>query len=347
MSKVAGMTTLDVHLHSSCFSKEDGTELGINAAEPFFQYLSRFIKGVGGAIPLIVKNQTGANCHDELDQAATNTLNDESLSELTSVLDNVPIYFFGREAGKFVGSGVEGRVTWTLPPEEFTQKEKPDVTKARLLIFVENLEEVIENYSTLSSSPKVLIGRARVSTHELVHAIRMKHAIEKHFGTLTWERNAFGDWCVTCKDVVEKIGTPPKLAKISIGAKMNSMFPADAGRAWEHSVTGGHIFQTDFHIVMAFKRPEDDASKIQCFDVLFSRADSRAIIEDPSNLIRISRRMAQTAEPDLCPAGHQVVTGMACSRMVKFVQYKCGSSVGWKIDAETQWDLLSSPTPTR
>ena len=97
-------------------------------------------------------------------------------------------------------------------------------------------------------------------------------------------------------DFKDKIATPAKLVGYTTGHKLDSHFPADAGRTLEHSITGGlAIFELDLDVVVVLRRTDSEPAAGQPDEQIRKRrlgADSIAeVYRDPFALRAISRRL--------------------------------------------------------
>ena len=302
-------------------------------AEYASEYLSlvlNLIKCAGGGIPLIVENNLTDNWQQELIEAAEKPLGDASLAMLAATLKDVPIYITGDS--DLIGAAtayVEGKMFWTLSSDQFSEhNDAPDLTKVRLLIYVKNLsavEEFIRMYMTgceenfKANYCPIILGGARVGAHELVHGLRWRRVfLTKVF---KWIRMT-GDWSISMEQMKNDAATPAKLVGYCFGAKQASEFPADAGRLWENSVTGGNaIFEGSFCLIgvgvrhLPSKGVHTKSSKDQVYSENLSHADALAIVRDPNQLVSIARRYAERLSAK-CPADYSLAHYVSCSSVL-------------------------------
>jgi hypothetical protein len=84
--------------------------------------------------------------------------------------------------------------------------------------------------------------------------MRMMKRLIACFGTLNWSQNQYRDWCIEKNQFISEIVTLPNLGPNPTTSKGMS---ADAGRAWEHSITRGlAFFQRNFDVI-TFGSEED------------------------------------------------------------------------------------------
>jgi hypothetical protein len=118
------------------------------------------------------------------------------------------------------------------------------------------------------------------------------------------------------------IVTPPKLGPNPTPAKLATGYPADAGRTWEHSITGGKaFFQENLKVVTSV------GGKFFLMELSYSEA--KEVLARPSSLIEISHRLADevaTAEAGAIDM-HQTNPDL-----VQNIEYQCQSSGGWILD---------------
>jgi hypothetical protein len=304
-------------------------------ASEYLSFVLNLIKYAGGGIPLIVENSLTDNWQQELVEAAEKPLEDASLAMLAATLKDVPIYVTGKS--DLVGAApayVEGKMFWTLSSDQFTRHDNaPDLTKVRLLIYVKNLsavEDFVRMYKTAgeeifkANACPIILGGARVCVHEIVHALRWRRVFLNKVFKWIWMN---GDWSISSEQMKNDAATPAKLVGYCFDAKQDSEFPADAGRLWENSVTGGNaIFEGNFCLIgVAVKNLSsngvqttgcaDTSSKDQVYSENLSNADALAIMRDPSELVSIARRYAERLSAN-CLADYTLAKYVSCSSIL-------------------------------
>jgi hypothetical protein len=342
MSEAPGMENLDIRVHADyCMNTKNADTTTLSK---FFSFVSKFMMELGGALPLIVKNEfSDGRWKAEIERGVQHPLDEDSLRNLLGFMKGVPIYLVGdHQDGKHVEKTCEGNMTLTLDPSDFDDSShRPNLKGARLMIFVDGLEKVacaVDVCSPESSQradighAEIMLGRTRHFIHEICNGLRLVTAIPKFHDTLQWIRNDANDWCITLEDAVTMIGTPPKSSEIQMGVKESSDLPADAGLTWEHSITEGKaIFEGDFKLISALKR--ENSSALDVVPKRLSAKDVFHTIENPGNLIRISRGMADLVFSKKDPSGTRAAAA-ACyvshsETMIPF-QDHCQSSVAWR-----------------
>jgi hypothetical protein len=345
MTLVVGMDSLKIYADVSC------CPLRSNLSDPmvtFFNFVSLFMLKLGGAILMIVQLQ-----HTLTDDVWMKELEDASNKEMDlsvlKILNVIKIYIFSRSAPKYLpkskseNSMVEGDASWSLASEEFAaDKQKPDISKAHLFIYIHNLmikgcpdvHDVIQSRDEMSAL--LLLGRARTFVHELVHAMRWHTRLIKLDATLDWTRDEDSSWCDGESNFL-KIVTPSKFAPHLRSSQQQNPDPADAGRTWEHSLTNGmSIFEGDFFVTVALKKPSE-GDGLDDFDVdskPFDEEDALKILADPIQLVECSRKLAELiSKENDC----EVVTYVVASRTTRSYPFQCQSSAGW---------LFNNPQPT-
>ena len=345
MSNVPGMEKLDIRVHQSYFDKTKDPDA--KKLVEFFRFVSSFMMRLGGAIPSIV-NGTLSDDHwkEELELGVQNPLDVDGLAALTSCVEGIPIYLFGhRKDVAHVDLGCEGNMTLTLSTTDFADGGKqPNFQGTRMLIFVEDLHKVAsaveicsktradKNQDTvMEMKADYMTGRARDFTHEAVHGMRIATSISRVKDSMSWIRNDSGDWCITLKDAVEKLSTPPKLAEQTIGRKENSVFSADAGRTWEHSITEGKaIFEGNFRFIVALKHA--DGPSLDFVPQKLTETEAFDVIDDPFKLVQISRARADAVYSKKDPTGSRAARYVANSDSLVVFQYQCQSSMAWRVN---------------
>jgi hypothetical protein len=201
-----------------------------------------------------------------------------------------------------------------------------------LYIFVRGFEG-LESSLVHRALAGLLLGRIRNLIREIVQGSRFMNRLDACHGTLSWSRNNGNDWCIEEHEFVSEIATPPKLAPNPMPAKANSGYPADAGRTWEHSVTGGMaIFQRNMEFVIS-----TDGNLESCF---LPRAEAENILRNPSELIRISRAAALKAA-----SGRTLDTYLSSSELIHHIEYQCQGSAGWILNHLDKLDSLMGNAP--
>jgi hypothetical protein len=322
-----------------CKIEVDSAEYPVQQPDPVLEILkitSKFIRETGGAIPAIVSNTLNldADWQSELEALAQARLDDGSFSKIFDVLRGKTIRIFGNTA-PYVSATAEGSAVWSLDSTEYAigKKKAPDLTKAVLYIFVRGFE-ALESSLVDRVLAGMLLGRIRTLIHEIVQGSRFMNRLDGCHGTLSWSRNNRNDWCIEENEFVSEIATPPKLGPNPMPAKANSGYPADAGRTWEHSVTGGMaIFQRDMEFVISTN------GKIDIGHI--PRAEAENILQDPSELIRISRAAALKAA-----SGRTLDTYLSSSELILQIEYQCQGSAGWILNHLDELDSLMGNAPS-
>ena len=339
MSGVPGMEILDIRVHANyCRSTKSADTTTLSK---FFSFVSKFMMQLGGALPLIVKNEfSDDNWKAELEHGVQHPLDIDGLKNVLECLKGVPIYLIGRHRdAEHVDYSCEGNMTLTLDPSDFDDfSDRPNLKGARMLIFVEGLEKVagaVDICSRKSSEmvdvghAEIMLGRTRDFIHEMCHGLRLVTAISKFHDSLQWIRNDADDWCIALKHAVEKIATRPKSSEIQTGKKENSDLSAVAGRTWEHSITEGKaVFEGDVKLIAAVKR--ENSSALDFVPQCLLAEDLFDTIEDPGNLIRISRGMADFVFSKKDPSGTRAARYVSNSGTMIPFQYHCQSSLAWR-----------------
>ena len=320
-----------------CKIEVDSAEYPVQQPDPVLEILkntSNVIRETGGAIPAIVSNtlDLDADWQSELEALAQSPLDGGSFSKIFDVFRGKTIRIFGNTA-PYVSANAEGSAVWNLDSTEYAiGKKAPDLTKAVLYIFVrgfEGLESVLDNHSQAG----LLLGRIRNLIREIVQGSRFMNRLDACHGTLSWSRNHRNDWCIEENEFVSEIATPPKLGPNPMPAKANSGCPADAGRTWEHSVTGGMaIFQRDMEFVIS-TNGNLEIGRIP-------RAEAENILQNPSELIRISRAAALKAA-----SGRALDKYLSNSELTLQVEYQCQGSAGWILNNLDKLDSLMGNAP--
>jgi hypothetical protein len=321
------------------------TSCSLQNVTNYFNFLIKFMKGVGGAIPSIVShglNFAEDEWKNQLIDEAKNELSDEELKRIfNSCLTGVQIYLVGFDAPPYIkdADSIEGNSSWTLKAEEFERdKIAFDVSNWCLVIFVSNLPTVFRDNYENQSDKLFSVGRTRVLVHELVHGMRMCQRMRTCFHDLTWVHpDQFnGDWGVAVNDVSDKLFTPPKLSEVQILAKKNSRYPADAGRSWEHSITeGAAIFEGDFKLVVVWLKNSKNADSTDevetvCEGRAFSIDEIIRIFDKPSDLRVIAQAKVQQVMSS-ASASYQIAKYVSCSTTLLKFPFQCQSSLGWQL----------------
>ena len=222
-------------------------------------------------------------------------------------------------------------MTLTLAPSDFTDScDRPNINGTRMLIHVQGLEKVACAVTDLANVnfADVVVGRARVFDHELTHGIRLVTSISRMHHSLKWIRYG-GDWCISLLDAVEKVATPPRLSAHQLGRKEKTVLCADAGRTWEHSITiGKAFFEGNIKLLVAVKKSAADGSAIDIIPQCLLAADLAKIVEDPYNLIGISRAKADYVFSKR--AGTAAALYVSNSDAAATFHYHCQSSLAWR-----------------
>ena len=285
--KWLSVDTSSVKGFEKCSFEVDSDECGgqPNHLIPFFQKASEVMHVLGGAIPSIVNHTLSDEWKKELGESINHSLDDSedenaSLTKVTDVLVGKRIRIFGKSA-PYVPVNAEGNASWSF---ESDGKSAPDLDKAVLYIYIEDFQAVVDTFGP-DSTANFSLGRARTLNHEFVHGIRIMKRLIARLAMLNWSQNQNKDWCIE-KDQFSEIVTPPKLGPNPTPAQLNSGYPADAGRTWEHSITGGKaFFQGNFEVVIAVQ------GKFILRDLSFDEA--KDVLARPLALIEISRPSCQ------------------------------------------------------
>jgi hypothetical protein len=104
------------------------------------------------------------------------------MAKLAETLHDVPIYITGDRELASSEPNVEGKISWNLSSEQFfphstAPDDGPDLSKARLLMFIESLSLPDRSYrdeDIKGSASQVILGLARVVVHETVHGLRSR-----------------------------------------------------------------------------------------------------------------------------------------------------------------------------
>ena len=337
VSEVPGMENLDIRVHANYCKKTRSAD----TLSKFFLFVSKCMMELGGALPLIVKNEfSDDNGKAELESGVQHPLDEDGLRNLLECLKGVPIYLVGEHKdAEHVESTCEGNMTLTLDPSGFDDSsDRPNLKVTRMIIFVDRLAKVagaVDICSQQSSQRSdighadTMLGRTRALIHEMSHGLRLVTAISKFHDSLQWIRNDAHDWCIRLEDAVTKIATPPKLSEIQSGRKDNSKLPADAGRTWEHSITEGKaIFEGDFKLIPALKR--ENSSGLDVFPQSLLDEDLFEVIENPGKLIRISRAIADEVFSKKDPSGTRAARYVSNSETMIPIRFNCQSSLAWR-----------------
>ena len=159
-------------------------------------------------------------------------------------------------------------------------------------------------------------------------------------GYLTWSQNQYKDWCVQKSQFDMLVATPSRLGPAPNEGEASASYPADAGRTWEHSITGGRAFFQEDCKVMVWVNGRFEYSKLETTEAL-------DVLENPYNLIEISRRHVDKIEARV---GNNVeryitVSGTACT-----FEYQCPGSARWLVDHIEDyyaWRAESAPAHTK
>ena len=324
VSSVKWLETCRVEVDADeCAAPSSGTD-------PVVEFLKRATKVMsqtGGAIPSIVDNALDRDGWEvELERLVQQDLDENMMQRcLGRDLNGKLIRIVGSRGGwpQFVSSTAEGSAKWSLEASEFqSARQGPDMNRAELYIFVKDFQ-LIKTYiaDEKDFSPK-LLGRLRVFIHELIHGIRFLRSLLLCPVTLVWSRNSYDDWCVEESVFRRHIATPPRLGPAPQGAAATFGYPADAGRAWEHSITHGKaFFQNHCQVVVCF----GGNFKAQELSV----PEACAVLDEPRKLIKISRDLAGRI---VAPAGAAVVLYATVSDTVAAFEYQCSGSARWLVD---------------
>jgi hypothetical protein len=314
-----GAATWNIFVDSESIPMCDGGD----PAKEFMSIVSNIIKYSGGGIPRIVENNlSDEDWQSELNEAAEKSLDDSSLAKLADTLKDVPIYITGDRKLASPEPNVEGKIIWTLSSEQFLPHcNAPDLSKARLLIFVENLKEVkvqsivyrsLRDEDIRGSASQVILGLARVVVHETVHALRWRWVfLNKVF---VWIRMN-GDWNISMQQMKSDAATPEKLMGYCYHTKATGEFRADSGRLWENSVTRGEaVFEGNFCLIgVAVGR---HAAREEVYSERLSAKDAIIVMEDPSKLVTICRRYAERLTIQ-CRQGYNLQAYVSCSHVLR------------------------------
>eukprot|EP00291_Cryptomonas_curvata_P025035 CAMPEP_0172175650 /NCGR_PEP_ID=MMETSP1050-20130122/14351_1 /TAXON_ID=233186 /ORGANISM="Cryptomonas curvata, Strain CCAP979/52" /LENGTH=353 /DNA_ID=CAMNT_0012847787 /DNA_START=126 /DNA_END=1184 /DNA_ORIENTATION=- len=338
MLLVDGGTPWELRLDTSCFA--DGIT-GKNQALEFVDLCCELISTIGGAMPLIVENTlVGDDWRTQLNDAAEKPLEKTSLENLAEALKNIPIYVTADDELVSVPADVEAKVFWTLSPDQFQGNfvAVPDLSQARLLVFVRSLGDLQSNLEIFHWNPasakargtasRGIVGSAVKFIHELTHAARFRKSSLPNFH---WILSDSG-WCLSLEDMTH-VATPERLVGYRFGAKKESQFPADEGRLWEHSLTGGRaVIESALLLVGVAVRHQDNTGSDSSKEVLLreslSDEEGLEIMGDPKKLLQIMRARAMRLSAK-CPEGYDLQTYVACSRDLIRFQYQCQGSTGW------------------
>uniref|UniRef100_A0A7S0QH27 Uncharacterized protein n=1 Tax=Cryptomonas curvata TaxID=233186 RepID=A0A7S0QH27_9CRYP len=338
MSSVKGMEKLSIEVDADQYRVPVAGQP--DPVVPFLQKLSEVVHDLGGAIPGIVNNSLSLadDWDSKLLELVKNPLNDgededTSLTRTIDVLLGKKIRIFDNPA-PHVSGNAEGNAEWSLESGEFTSgKSYPNMDNAVLYIYVSDLDGAVASFGQ-DSMELFSLGRIRTLIHELVHGMRIMKMLVAHLMTLTWSQNQHQDWCIEKNQFLSKIITPPKLGPNPTFARSNTSNPADAGRTWEHSITGGKaFFQENLKVVTSVGG--------KFYIKKLSKAQAIQVFAQPSALIEISRRLADevaTAEAgaiDMHPTN---------SGLVLDFEYQCHSAGGWIAehrDQDNSWRTVS------
>ena len=304
-----------------------------NLASEFLGLLHKLVLDVGGALPLIVDNNLDENdWKTQLNNATENPLGKASLENLAESLKNIPIYVTADDKLVSVPAEVGAKVFWTLSPEQFQGRfiTEPNLSKARVLVFVRCLRDLKTNLNvfradsldcdTRGAACRGIIGSAVKVGHELTHAARLRKSLSPK---LSWIISEIG-WGLSLEEM-KTIATPEKFAGYRFGAKSESQFAADAGRLWEHSLTGGKaVIEPALVLVGVAVRhqgnTDSDAAKEELLSESVSNAEALDIMGDPKKLLPIMRARAMLLSAN-CPQGYELQTYVTCSRdMIRCAQ---------------------------
>jgi len=142
-------------------------------------------------------------------------------------------------------------------------------------------------------------------------------------------------WGLSLEEIKKSAATQEKLVGYRFGQKEQSQFPADAGRLWEHSLTGGSaIIESALVLVGVAVRNQDwadsDAAREELLSEPLSEADGLEIMGDLKKLLKVMRSRAACLGAK-CREGFSLATYVACRRNLIRFQYQCQGSTGWII----------------
>jgi hypothetical protein len=328
MLLVDGGPPWDFHWDESCFAEG---EVGREQAAELCTLIRDIILNVGGAIPRIVNNDldNDGEWRKQLIDAAEETLDVGSLKNLAEALANTPIYVTGYEKLVSVPADVDAKIFWTLSPEQFqrkfvTEADGPDLSQARLLVFVRSLQTVQSHFEVFHcnhNNDKVrgnaclgILGSAVKVLHECTHGARWRKCMLLDFN---WIRLDSG-WGLSLEEIKKKAATPEKLVGYRVGKKEHSLFPADAGRLWEQSLTGGGaIVESSLVLVGVAVRNQDstdmDSAREELLSERLTEAEGLEIMGDLKKLLTVMRTRAVCLGAQ-CRKGYSLATYVACSR---------------------------------
>ena len=267
-----------------------------------------------------MNNTLGENWKQELNQAAEHPLDKKSLENLAEALKNVPIFLTGDANLVGATADVDAKLFWTLTSDQFQPRfvTVPDLTRSRMLVYISSLNTIKSNlvvYLSKEIDPLVrgnaclgLLGCAAKAIHEIVHGAHWKVSLlESNRWILLND-----DWGLPLDEMKNGAATLEKLFGYRYGAKVDSEFPVDAGRLWEHSLTEGDAVIQGALLLVAVTIPEQGDGVGQ--EVLLSESPSEQealdITEDPSLLLQVMRARAMNLRAR-CHKGFKVATSPA------------------------------------
>ncbi len=339
-----GFEKLDVYVDSEEFPHDAADKnTSVDPAIMFLNFSAKTLMVQGGAIPKIVEDRLDSeHWRQELRDAAASPLSKQALSELFQHLEGVPIYIFGGVQPDYIEGSVDGNVTWTLKSGGFADMPEPDINGVCLLIYIKDLTLIPSAAYICGMKARAMrdfghacavVGRGRVLDHEWVHALGFIIRLRKSCRQvpLHWSRNVLGDWCLDADQLRANIATPPKCAPFPILGKRDSLYPADAGRTWEHSVTDGQaIFEGNLLVLVVFI---DAKGNPTILNQGLSKQEVFAVVEDPGRLIGIARAVANNlCSKGLAKFGVKAQPHISCARQLITYPYQCQSSTGWRLN---------------
>jgi hypothetical protein len=166
-------TTAVDRLHGLCLHVE--ADVDSSNALRFLDFgLVRFLRGAGGALPLIVFDELrGDDSKLLLEEASSHPLEDVDLDRCLGVLKGVAIYITSLDPCSSLSTLsssklAEGKVLWTLSEDQFSDgnaSEKPDVSRAAAVIYIDQFREAVAAMSRVGLGPGRLADSDDAEAH--------------------------------------------------------------------------------------------------------------------------------------------------------------------------------------